>query len=355
MADTAIKSEVKADPAESKEGIAEVDEFEEDTDLHIPADPSQGWLARVPPELWQAWNDMYNDAPAGDEKIKIGNLRVYEAVGDADRKLELHLESSVPQTSELPKKYQLKLQTSTYNNSVVFSEKDLPGHKSQNYGRNRHNAGKSAGINKNDRYNQQPAKKIGGYSSVIPKQTALAAKVLHEANLVPIEDNDYYKSLERTLTQAMQPKVNTTFQTGLVKGMQPGQQNNAFSSFTTTSKPKGKKKAGKEKAVRMSQTEMYDALHRCFREYKYWSLKALRHRLNQPEVYIKSSLEQIGHLIRSGDFAMQYVLNPDYAASLDIKDGEVLDEAAKVESGESDSGDEADDDDMELEDVKMEG
>ncbi|KAL1583570.1 hypothetical protein WHR41_07696 [Cladosporium halotolerans] len=353
MADMAIKPEIKADPADSKEGLADVDEFEEDTDLYIPHDPPQGWLARVPPELWQAWSEMYNDAPAGDDKIKIGSLRVYENTeGSVDQKLELHLEKSVQPTRDLPKTYNLKLQTSAYNNSVVFSEKDLPGHKSQAFGRNRYNPGKSAGINKNDRYNKEPAKKIGGYSSVIPKQTALAAKILHEANLVPVEDNEYYKSLERTLTKAMQPKVNTTFQLGLVKGGQPGQQNNTFSSFTTTSRPKGKKKAVKEKAVRMSQTEMFDALHRCFREFKYWSLKALRHRLNQPEAYIKSSLEQIGHLIRSGDFAMQYVLNPDYAASLNIKDGDVAAEAA--ESGESDSGEEADDDDMELEDVKME-
>lgn len=362
MADVGIKPEFKEDPADVKEGIADLDEFEEDTDLQIPADPPQGWLARVPPELWQAWSDMYSDAPAGDDKIKIGSLRVYESVDGGDQKLELHLDESIPATKEMPKKYQLKLQTSAYNNSVVFSEKDLPGHKSQTYGRNRHNAAKSAGINKNDRFNnnnnnQQPVKKIAGYSSVIPKQTALAAKVLHEANLVPVEDADYYKSLERTLTQAMQPKVNTTIKSGMVKGMQPGQQSDAFSKFTTagTSLPtKGKKKPVKEKAVRMSQAEMYDAIHRCFREYKYWSLKALRHRLNQPEVFIKSSLENIGHLIRSGDFAMQYVLNPDYAASLDIKDEDVIADAAKVESGDEDSGDDADDDDMEMEDVKME-
>ncbi|KAM0715028.1 hypothetical protein Q7P37_009493 [Cladosporium fusiforme] len=363
MADQGIKPEFKEDPADIKEGIADVDEFEEDTDLQIPQNPPQGWLARVPPELWQAWSDMYNDAPAlaGKDKIKIGSLRVYDSVGGKDQELELHLDENIQATKEMPKKYQLKLQTAAYNNSVVFSEKDLPGHKSQTYGRNRHNAAKSGGINKNDRFNNnnnQPVKRIAGYSSVIPKQTALAAKVHHEANLVPVEDAEYYKSLERTLTQAMQPKVNTNIQSGMVRGMQPGQQSDAFSKFTTAgttpATTKGKKKAVKEKAVRMSQAEMYDAIHRCFREYKYWSLKALRHRLNQPEVFIKSSLENIGHLIRSGDFAMQYVLNPDYAASLDIKDEDVIADAAKVESGDDDSGDEAEDDDMEMEDVKME-
>lgn len=356
MADSAIKSEIKADPADSKDGIAEVDEFEEDHDLYIPPDPPQGWLARVPPELWQVWNDMYNNAH-GEERVKIGTLRVYNnAAGSADpEQLQLYLEDGVEQTKEMPKKYNLKIQSSTYNNSVVFSEKDLPGHKSQSFGRNRHNAGKQSGVNKYDRFNQQPVKRINGYSSVIPKQTALAAKVLHEANLVPIEDEDYYKSLERTLTQAMQPKVNTTIHKSLMKGQLPSKQNEMFSTFVSGATGKGKKKQAKDKFVRMSQVEMYDAIHRAFSEYKYWSLKALRQRLHQPEDFIRKSLESIATLIRSGDFAMQYVLNPEYAASLDIRDRDVKAEAAQVESGDSDSGDDGDDDDddIEMEDVKM--
>jgi transcription initiation factor TFIIF subunit beta len=353
MADPVVKPEIKADPADSKDGIADVDEFEEDHDLYIPPDPPQGWLARVPPELWQAWNEMYNNAHGG-EMVRIGTLRVHDINPSVvEQKVEIFLEDGVEQTHEMPKKYNLKIQTSTYNNSVVFSEKDLPGHKSQTFGRNRHNAGKS-GVNKYDRFNQQPVKRINGYSSVIPKQTALAAKVLHEANLVPIEDEAYYKSLERTLTQAMQPKVNTTIHKTLMKGQLPSKQNEMFSTFVSGAKvSKAAKRAAKDKFVRMSQTELYDAIHRAFSEYKYWSLKALRQRLHQPEDFIRKSLENIGTLIRSGDFAMQYVLNPEYAASLDIKDDNVIAEAGMAESGDSDSGDDGDDDDMEMEDVKM--
>jgi transcription initiation factor TFIIF subunit beta len=104
--------------------------------------------------------------------------------------------------------------------------------------------------------------------------------------------------------------------------------------------------------VRMEQTALYDAIHRCFSKYKYWSLKALRNELHQPEDYIRKTLESIGTLIRSGDFAMQYVLKPEYAASVHIKDEDVIADAAAVDSGDSDSGGDGDDD-MELEDVKM--
>ena len=353
MADHAIKPEIKADPADAKDGLADVDEFEEDHDLYIPPEPPQGWLARVPPELWQAWNEMYNNAHGG-EMVRIGTLRVHDLNPSvAEQKLEMFLEDGVEQTKQMPKNYNLKIQTSTYNNSVVFSEKDLPGHKSQTFGRNRHNAGKSAGVNKYDRFNQPPVKRINGYSSVIPKQTALAAKVLHEANLVPIEDENYYKSLERTLTKAMEPKVNTTIHKSLMKGELPSKQNEKFSTFISGAKvSKAAKKAAKDKFVRMSQSELYDAIHRAFSEYKYWSLKALRQRLHQPEDFIRKSLENIGTLIRSGDFAMQYVLNPEYAASLDIKNDDAIAEAGQPDS-DSDSGDDGDDDDMEMEDVKM--
>lgn len=354
MADPAVKPEIKADPADTKEGLAEVDEFEEDHDLYIPPDPPQGWLARVPPELWQRWSEMYNNTANGDGQMKIGSLRVFDnSDGSTEQKLELHLDGDVQPTKDLAQKYELKVQTSTYNNSVVFSEKDLPGHKSQSFGRNRHNAAKAAGVNKYDRFNQQPIKRINGYSSVIPKQTALAAKILHECNLVPVEGDGYYESLTRTLTQAMQPKVNTTITRSLMKGPAPGRANDTFSTFTSGPKlTKKGKKAAKDKFVRMSRDDLYDALHRCFREYKYWSLKALRQRLHQPESFIKEVLDEIAELIRSGDFAMQYVLLPTYAASLNITDN-ALEEAAKVESGDSDSGDEEDDDDMEMEDVKM--
>lgn len=364
MADAAVKPEIKLDP-DSKMDMADVDEFEEDTDLQIPSDPKQGWLTRVPPELWQAWNDMYKDAPS-DQEIRIGTLRVYkDPKPSGESQVELYLQPGNPKTQLVPQKYEVKITNKDYNNSVVFSEKDLPGHRSQQYGRNRHNPGsKPTGIDKAER--MRANKKFGGYSSVIPKQTALAAKVNHEANLIPMQDENYYRDLERSLTQAMQPKVGTTFALDKIdKGLMPGRQNDMFNAFTTTSKPRGsKKKVPKEKAVRMPQDQLYNALYACFKKYKYWKMGSLRAQLKQPEAYIKQTLESIAILIKSGDFVGTYALKPEYVASLDIKDEEVpADDVAKVESaGEmTDEGSdgaadtEGEGDEGEFEDVKMEG
>lgn len=44
-------------------------------------------------------------------------------------------------------------------------------------------------------------------------------------------------------------------------------------------------------------------------------MKALRRRLHQPEAYLREVLEGIADLPKSGKFAMNWVLKPDYADS----------------------------------------
>lgn len=60
----------------------------------------------------------------------------------------------------------------------------------------------------------------------------------------------------------------------------------------------------------MPQNELLDMLYECFKKHRYWSLKSLKHELNQPEAYLKSTLEMIAHLIRQGTFAMLWELKP---------------------------------------------
>lgn len=126
-----------------------------------------------------------------------------------------------------------------------------------------------------------------------------------------------------------------------------------FSNFINTSKPKSGKKKQQEKAVRISQEDLLDALHDCFRAFRYWSLRALKQRLHQPEAYIKTVVEKIATLIRSGPFAMQYKLNPEYESSLNVDTSRVKEEAAAEGDSDEDMKDEDDGDEEDFEDVKM--
>lgn len=70
-------------------------------------------------------------------------------------------------------------------------------------------------------------------------------------------------------------------------------------------------KPQESKAARIPQNELLDLIHNAFKKYKYWSLKALKAEVNQPEAYLKQTLELVAHLIRMGPYAMTWQLNQD--------------------------------------------
>ncbi|GAB7364075.1 hypothetical protein MBLNU230_g4627t1 [Neophaeotheca triangularis] len=375
---TTANGAVKPEPGvpgikvEGEDGIntAPTDPYEDDPELYIPPeDAAQSWLVKVPHWLWEAWSQAQDSAE--DDLVEIGKVRVYQA-DDAsqdalDQKIELRLDPSKPQHANIPKNFNLKLNTQGYNNTTVFSEKDLPGHRPQKYGSARAHTNKPKGIaSKGERYGQNQAGAKGpmaGYRSGIPKQVALAPPIQHEAIATALMDDSWRQFEARRMAESFAPAGTTQFVQGIQRKANSGREAAAvFDNFTSTAKPvKGKsKKAQKEKAVRMPMTELTDALYQCFRQYKYWPLRVLRNTLNQPEAYIKEALEQVATLVRSGDMANSWKLKPEYAAMADVKDEDVKDEVVKPEPEDEDMGtgdemDEDDDDDddggMEFEDV----
>lgn len=56
---------------------------------------------------------------------------------------------------------------------------------------------------------------------------------------------------------------------------------------------------------------MLDQIYDCFKRYNYWPLKSLKAELNQPEAYLKQTLELVAHLVRQGPHAMTWQLKPE--------------------------------------------
>lgn len=117
----------------------DADAYEDDHDLQIPPPPPNGpqaWLVKLPKYVWQAWASIYREV-SDDQPIEIGKMRVFNppadgkegaASAEADpmkQKIQIHLTPGVPQHVELPKVYNVNLSTNGYNNTLVFSEKDL--------------------------------------------------------------------------------------------------------------------------------------------------------------------------------------------------------------------------------------
>jgi transcription initiation factor TFIIF subunit beta len=100
------------------------------------------------------------------------------------------------------------------------------------------------------------------------------------------------------------------------------------------------------KTARMPQNELLDRIFDCFKKYNYWSMKALRAELQQPEAYLRES----------GRFATQWSLKPENKIANYDQIGDAVAPTQEGDPGgdESDMADEeddGDDDDIKFEDV----
>ncbi|SMQ46842.1 unnamed protein product [Zymoseptoria tritici ST99CH_1A5] len=368
MADVTMKNEVKPEikvDGDSPSKLGEVEAFEDDNDLYVPSteDGRTAWLVKVSDDMWKAWNDLYAKAPEGEPPLVIGKLRVYHPKpgGDPNKhEIQIRLKDSLPQNASLPKNYNLDVKSTSYNNTVVFSEKDLPGHRSQTFGNRVHNpSAKPTGLQtKTERYGP---KKPGSYRTAIPKQTALAPIIVNEAVANPVEDDAALDFFKQSYTAALNAGNKAQF-SETVRGINwhPTAAVPSFAFGSMTSKvggKKGNKKVVKDKAVRLEKSQLLDKIQECFKDYQYWSLKALRNRLHQPEAYIKETLDEIATLVKSGDFVQNYKLKPDYLRLHEIQQSMVKEEMAPVKSETEDGTADEDmmdeDDDMGFEDVEM--
>lgn len=220
----------------------------------------------------------------------------------------------------------------------------------------------------------------------ISEQTVLAGVVKHEINCLPIENEEYTRIMAARNAKAAKPKREIKFLSDI--GANPGNllapgtlgSTGNFADFIVspvsflfflhtadhdqrTGVPP-RAKAQEQKAARIPQNELLDLIYDCFRRYNYWSLKALKAELNQPEAYLRSTLEMVAELVKTGRFAMTWTLKPEnkleqYAGveakeeqAPDASDG--FDGPADLFNGNDDgvgTGDDEDDDEVRMEDV----
>lgn len=126
---------------------------------------------------------------------------------------------------------------------------------------------------------------------------------------MPIENEEYRRLAEQKALELLKPKKQTIFRKKITGDMRMPQGLGDRSTFIQVTNPKPR--ATDNKAARMPQNELLDALYACFRRYRYWPFKSLKNELRQPEAYLKQTLEMVAHLVRSGNFAMTWTLNDD--------------------------------------------
>ncbi|KAL8823750.1 MAG: hypothetical protein Q9191_005581 [Dirinaria sp. TL-2023a] len=336
--------------------LAEDDIYEDAGDLEFAEASRNLFLTRIPKYLWKYWSTLDNE-----QEIRLGTVRV-EGTIEKPESLSLMLSLDIAKKAMLPAEYVLQMTNAQPTNTFVFNEKDLPGYTASRKGgfktsggdvplalaRTKTGGQDPTGIDKNRRYRGRRG---------IPKQTAIAGRIKKELNCLPVDNTDYKRIMETRAREAgKKTRPRTEYQPGLVAAtggttMVPGA-GLGFTSFIKTKNKKGEK-SQKMKAARIAQNELLDLIYDCFKQYEYWPFRSLKERLQQPDAYLKETLEMVAHLVRSGTFANNWQLKPEakggaYEAYEQAKDEKAPDDG--LDEG-SDSEGEDDENEEEMEDV----
>lgn len=195
-----------------------------------------------------------------------------------------------------------------------------------------------------------------------------------EINCLPVENDEYKRITEQRSLLAHRPKQKIRVLEDLPSGnlLNPGTMGVAgdFRNFIvrltaivhstgidgrqdTTGRTK--RKGQMLKTARMPYNDLVDAIMDAFKEYTYWPFKVLKNRVQQPEAYLKETLETMAFQAKSGTHMSEWQLKPEYKESTYAQ---AKDEAAPDDnpgmSFDGASEMDQDDENVDMEDVPLE-
>ncbi|KAG7103191.1 Transcription initiation factor IIF subunit beta like protein [Verticillium longisporum] len=291
---------------------------------------SQAYLAKVPKEIWDAWSNLPEDA-----EIEVGTMRQWDVIrpdGGVDHRFRMLLNSELAGHQLMPREYDLEMGSELTRGTFVFSEEDLPGFKAKSKARNdAANNGIPAHLlrPKVDRPARKPfdrkARYQPFYRKAIPKKQRSGPMEAHKPkHTLKIVDHYQISGVIQQGSAAAQAK---------------------FGSFVKTTNPvkTSKQKKPANKATRMDETELREALLDAFtNRFQYWKMSVLKATFNQPEAYLRQELEKIAVMNRSGPHSNEWEIKPEFK----LIQNQALDQSAPDAVAD-------DDDDMDMEDVVL--
>ncbi|KAM5383675.1 hypothetical protein ACJZ2D_001912 [Fusarium nematophilum] len=360
MAEPFIKPDPEASGSPTQVGEDDLYEDAGDLEFYDKSAPNRAfdtlYLARVPRYMWDAWIKL-TERLGDDDEIQIGTLRTWNEQkpdGGVDTKLRMLLAPNCPEHQLLPREYDLDVLEPNVSNHFIFSEEDLPGFKAKSKARQdaanagipasllRQRAGNGGGPERpsyDRRSRFQPY-----YRKAVPKRTKVFGKIHYDVRVEPRDIREEERLLAQRLIDAEQSKskLQIISRNKASSIINPGTAGSVSwgGNFIKNTAPTVKPKKGEVfKAARIPENQLLDLIFECFRQYQYWSMKALRQKLQQPDQYLRQVLEKIAVLNKSGRFANHYCLSEAYRD----KGGADAQEAAAEPID--------DDDDEEMEDV----
>lgn len=276
------------------------DKYEDALDLDTSQSHSKVWLVRMPKFLMDQWQD--EDYFSGKT---LGKVRIRQAPPGTEQpwKVRLVLDDT-PRTHDLPHNYDLTLVHQIVDNTYVFKETEIP---------------KEVRPKNVVTASTAPSDDYRDYTPIVrnvPKKTALIGQACHECVVNPDFRDPNYRHIiaKRKLLEQSQPDRQVTLleDTAGVGGLKYGASMRSQGNLLKQQTKRDLYKNGDGKAIRMPKDELLDKLFKLFEDYEYWTLKGLKERTRQPEVYLKEVLDQIAILNKKGPYAMKYGLRQEF-------------------------------------------
>lgn len=339
-----VKPEVKPEEEDIKIPPPPLETDDGSFDLDMAGLENRVWLVRLPKFLVNKWSHLDEH-----QNKRLGQVLIKENTAPGEKqKVSLRL-SDTPENSEIPHEYELDIVKEVVNNTFVFTEKDQKKDKEKEKEKEEStgsSGSSSAGASSSSSSSAGKVTKPSAFpfARTIPKKTALAGRVIHECTVVPsLKDANYKKVIQKRKERLQQPPAARVTLLNDLPGVvassnAPNLRGTGSQSHFMKAQKKDIKLDGK--AVRIERSALLDILFKLFEEYPYWSLKGLKERTKQPEVYLREVLDSMAVLNKSGPYAMKYSLQQEYK-QLSNQSG----------AQEEDDGADDDDDDVEMETV----
>lgn len=198
--------------------------------------------------------------------------------------------------------------------------------------------------------NRDGSNKVIPFVKTIPKKTSLVGTIVHECQVMPLMTDPNYSKIinerKKYITDEPRPTVTLLKEAGSMSnaGLTLRTDTSTFLRPTATAT----KKNSEGRAIRIPQKELLDLLFKLFDEFDYWSLKGLKERTKQPEIYLKETLDQIAQLIKKGPYIGKWALKREFK---ELKDQERAERLGELAPTVDESEEEDDNVDVEMEDV----
>lgn len=323
-----VKPDVKPEKKEPEE-----EDYEDSLDLDTSQQSQRVMLVRLPEYLMTKLNENSGQLSGAD----LGKVFIPQGPDMDPKKMRLVLNNDIDVLRPLPHRYDLNITNSKVENEFIMKEQEFSVRKS---------GAETGGVRK-------------------MKRTALVGHAMNECTLIAdMSDPNYrYVLAQRKLMELPQADRQTTMLDSLagVGGAKYGatlrQQKESWRRQVI--KRQIMRNSSDGKAIRIPRNELLDMLFRAFEETPYWTVRGLRERTKQPEVYLRAVLDSIAILNKRGPYAMKYGLKEEYKAlqSSGASVQSMVEQAPAAPEGmesefDNDNMDE-DEEDMEMENVEI--